>query len=188
MRSRISAAVSATGINPTTICPIVPVSYTHLDVYKRQAYRPCHTLYPGDHRVYDRLAKDRGRHGFHRVSDAADYLLNLAADRGQHAPQAFGGQPIPVHKADRAVISEQIGIEGLGNQQIGGIDVFLAEPVQGRLILPCAQVEHAGGSVVGFGVVGESADLHVAHLLAIGGVGTVSYTHLDVYKRQSLYS
>ena len=143
-------------------------------------YRSCHALSPGDHRVYDRLAKDRGCQSFHHGSDAGDYLLNLAADGGQHAPQAFGAQLIPVHKADRAVASEQIGIEGLGNQQIGGIDVLLPKPPHSRLILPCAQVEHAGGGIVCFCVVGETADLHAAHLLAIGGVGEGLHLHTDI--------
>lgn len=65
-----------------------------------------HTLYPGNHRVYDRLAKDRGCHAFHHVPAAADNLLNLATDEGQHAPHTFGAQPIPVHKTARVVVSE----------------------------------------------------------------------------------
>ena len=61
---------------------------------------------------------------------------------------------IGVH--DRTAYTVGIPIERQWRGNLPAHDILLAEPVYSRLIQPCAQVEHAGGCVVGEGLLMKS--------------------------------
>ena len=85
-----------------------------------------------------------------------------------------------IAKIQRIIDTIRIPIERQRRDSLSAHNILLAEPAQGRLIQPCAQIQHAGSCVIGFRVVAKAADLHVTHLFAKGGIGEGLHLHADI--------
>ena len=145
----------------------ISVSYTHLDVYKRQILECIKTIYSINHkngairRVNVNIAATTVEN-YRKLKDAGigTYILfqetyNKKSYEELHPTGPKHNYDYHTEAMDRAM---QGGIDDVGIGVLFGLELY--------------RYEFAG------------LLMHAEHLEAVHGVGPVSYTHLDVYKRQ----
>ena len=99
----------------------------------------------------------------------------------------------------RNFLLKLLGFSGKSIFYIGGNDVLppplerdeemrmLEEYAKGSMDARAVLIEHNLRLVVYIAKKFENAGVNVEDLISIGTIGSVSYTHLDVYKRQILH-
>ena len=151
---------------------LVPVSYTHLDVYKRQAHANPPVVHLGVRNRTD-IDEQIGHHihlvlligrcsvmALHPEHTACQLSIDTNKNQLQPGQDLFGD---PAHTID---LDQSVRLD-LSNDEADGIHVGVNHNTGSRGIRP--------------GEMGDDVSRPVdPHLIAV----PVSYTHLDVYKRQ----
>ena len=139
-----------------------PVSYTHLDVYKRQTFWGIHN---------DALGRELVDEGFVSVGwDAIGDLRRLGNDRTAIKAAVASSYP----DAKPGAIPVVAGV----------LARFAFEMQQGDIVI----APYKPDSTINFGRVSGPYEFHPEVEQHLHRRRAVSYTHLDVYKRQELES
>ena len=159
-----------------------PVSYTHLDVYKRQAHILSGALF--EPRALDELLPDWRAMGAPLNTPVSEDRVYLY--RSQSAATKLPGfaVPAPMHNAGNTIISLGSLCRWLAEQaEAAGVEIFPGFAAAEVLYHDDGSVKGVATGDLGRDKKGEPKDSFQPGIELHARYTPVSYTHLDVYKR-----